>query len=343
MGSNSCNHSGGATTIAAVHPNILETHVLTRFDGPSLASMASTSHLLQTLCTKEYLWEDICNSTWNSIKDPLVRQTISSFSGGYRSFFSDSFPPLGPNYTGQGSYIGQVSATELISAIDMYYGNDPVYANVRAMDTDSGSFLGSQFCVELLDGEETAKMPIKYDGDETKCMLDLEKNLRLSWIVIGPALKRAGNVSSLRPVSVRPYWDGSGIKVKYTTILSGDNRGIDTTEFVECRVVAIFGCEEGEKIELKELRLCVVDMDRTYLNGEKSLRILIQAMQTGQRKKANGEEKEMYVKYMDLKRKKRDDLIKKHNMVYRVLWLTHGMIWIFFVVSLITSLYFSLN
>lgn len=253
MALNSRNHGGGATTIAAVHPNIIETHILTRFDGPSLASMASTSHLLHKLCNKEYLWDDLCNSTWNSIKDPLVRQTISTFSSGYRSFFSDSFPLLRPNPS-QGSYIGQVCTTEVISAVDMYYGNDPVYANSISTNTDKRSFLGSQFCVKLLGREETAEMAIKYDGDENKCMLDVEKNLRLSWIVIDPTLKRAGNVSSLRPVSVRQYWDGTGIKVKYATILSDDhNSGMDATEFVQCRVVLIFGCVEGTNIELKEL------------------------------------------------------------------------------------------
>ncbi|XP_074349751.1 F-box protein At2g27310-like [Apium graveolens] len=318
MASNSCIHGRGASTITAVHPNIIETHILTRLDGPSLASMASTSPLLHKLCNKEYLWEDLCKSTWNSIEHPLVRQTISSFSGGYRSFFSDSFPLLGPNSC-QVSYKDQVHTSELISAVDIYYGNDHVHANVIATKMDKRSSLGSLFCVELLDEEETAEMPIKYEGDENKCMLDVEKNLRLSWIIIDPNLRRAGNVSSLRPVSVRPYWDGSGIKVKYATILSG----MDTTEFVECRVVAMFGCEVGKNIELKELSLCVVDMYQTRLNGEKSLRILTDAMQRGKRKKANGEEKEMYVKYMDLKRKKRDEL-KKDNMVYRVLWLTHG-------------------
>lgn len=337
MALNSCIHGGGATTIANVHPYIIETHILTRFDGPSLASMASTSHLLHTLCNKEYLWEDVCNSTWSSIKHPLVRQTISTFSGGYRSFFSDSFPLLGPNPSQRSSYIGQVRASELISAVDMYYGNDLVYANVIATTMDKGSFLGSQFCVKLLGGEETAEMTIKYNGDENKCMLDFEKKLRLSWIFIDPTSKRAGNVSSLRPVSVRPIWDGTGIKVKYVTILSGDN-----TEFVQCRVVAIFGCEEGTNVQLKELSLCVVDTNRTRLNGEKSLRILTEALQSGQRKKANGEEKEMYVKYMDLKRKKRD-VVKKDDMVYRVLRLTLGTIWIIFAVSLITSGYFSLN
>ncbi|KAL8094299.1 hypothetical protein AgCh_035993 [Apium graveolens] len=244
------------------------------------------------------------------------------FSGGYRSFFSDSFPLLGPNSC-QGSYKGQVRTTELISAVDIYYGNESVYANVIASNTDNTRFLESQFCVELLDKEETAEIAIEYDGDENKCMLDVEKNLRLSWIVIHPTLKRGGNVSSLRPVSVQPYWDGSGIEVRYATILSGYNRGIHTTEFVECRIVAIFGCVEGTNMELKELSLCVVDMYRTRLNGEKSLRILTEAMQRGKRKKANGEENDVYLKYMDLRRKKIDEL-KKNNMVYeRVLCLTY--------------------
>lgn len=337
MASSSLNQG---TTIAALHSDIIQTHLLTKFDGPSLASAASTCQLLNTLCNKESLWEDICNSTWNSIKHPLVRQTISSFPGGYRSFYSDSFPVLRPNIS-QGSLCGQANTSELISAVDVHLGSKPVYSRVTVTDAGASSFPGSFFCVDLIKYEETVEIPLIYKGDEKECMSELEDNLRLSWIVIDPTLKRAANVSSLRPVSVRPHWDGSGVKVTYATVLSGNSCGIDTTEFVECRIAAIFGCEEGKKLQLKELSLCVVDMVRTRLNGEKSLKIFKGAMESGQRRKENGDGKTMYTNYLDFKRKTKDDKKRRRDKVYRVVGVFHAIIWVFFAISMISSLWFA--
>lgn len=326
------------TTITALHSDIIETHLLTKFDGPSLASAASTCGLLNTLCNKESLWEHISNSTWNSIKHPLVRQTISSFPGGYRSFYSDSFPVLHSSIS-RGSLCGQVHTSDLISAVDIRLGSKPVYSKVTVTDTESSAFPGSLFCLDLIKDEETVEIPVIYKGDDNECMSNLEQNLTLSWIVIDPTLKRAANLSSLKPVSVRPHWDGNAIKVIYATLLSAACCGIDTTEFVECRIVAFFGFEQGKKLQLKELSLCVVDMVRTRLNGEKSLTILKGAMESGQRKKENGDGKNMY---LDFKRKIKDDKKRTQDKVYKLLWVFHAIIWLFFAISLICSLCFSL-
>ncbi|KAL8148102.1 F-box protein At3g44326-like [Apium graveolens] len=343
MASSSLNQGAAAaaaaagTTITALHSDIIVTHLLTKFDGQSLASAASTCRFLSTLCNNESLWENISNSTWNSIKHPLVQQTISSFPGGYRSFYSDSFPVMRPSIS-QGSVGDEVDTSELISAVDIHYGNNSVYSKVTITNTESSSFPGSLFNVDLVKNEEKVEIPVIYEGDENECMSNLEENLRLSWIVIGPTLKRAGNVSSLRPVSIRPHWDGTGIKVTYATVVSGACCGIDTTEFVECKIVAFFGCEEGKKLELKELSLCVVDMVKTRLNGQKSLKILKGAMESGERKKENGDGKRMYVKYLNLKRHTKDDNKTRQDKVYRVLWVLHAIIWVLFAISLITSL-----
>lgn len=321
MASSSSNQVGAGTTISALHSDIIETHLLTKFDGPSLASLASTSNLLHTLCNKQSLWEQVCNSAWNSIAHPLVRQAISSFPGSYRSFYSDSFPVLTATNCSRGSPSDPVQTSELISAVDVHYGNNPVYSKVRVTNTDNSSFHESLFCVDLIDHKETVEMPLRYEGDLNMCMSELQQNLRLSWIVIDPTLKRAANVSSLRPVSVRPHWDKSGIEVTYATIISGDCCGTDTTELVECRVVALFGYEEGNNIELKELGLCLVDMVKMRVNGEMSLRILKQAMQRGERRKEFGQGKEMYAKYSNSEQRQR------------------FIFWVFFAISMITSVY----
>lgn len=309
--------SNQGTTIAALHSDIIETHLLTKFDGPSIASLASSCTSLHDLCNKESLWEYICNSTWNSIKHPLVRQTISSFPGGYRSFYSDSFPLLRATNSGRGSLRGhQVQTSELISAVDIHLGNNPVYSKVTVTHTDESSFPESLFCVDLIDHKETVEMPLRYH----MCMSELEHNLRLSWIVIDPTLKRAANVSSLRPVCVRPHWDKSGIEVTYATIISGDCCGTDTAELVECRIEALFGCEEGNNIELRELGLCLVDMVKMRLNGEMSLRILKEAMESGDRSKENGQGKEIYAKFSNYETQR-------------------FIFWVFFAISVISSVY----
>jgi hypothetical protein len=85
---------GGATAISDVHHDIIQTHILTRLDGPTLATTACASSHLHALSTEEELWRNICSATWPSIDHPRVRHVISSFPGGHRSFFSDSFPAL---------------------------------------------------------------------------------------------------------------------------------------------------------------------------------------------------------------------------------------------------------
>lgn len=320
MASSSTNQGVAATTIDTLHSDIIESHILTKVDGPSLASLASTCNLLHSLCSEESLWKHICDSTWNSVKHPLVQRTISSFPGGYRSFYSDSFPVLRAS-SSRGSLGGQVDTTELISAVDLRYGNDPVYSKVKVTDTNVSSFAGSLFYIDLIDHRENVEMPITYQGDDNILMSKLEDNLTLSWIVIDPMLKRAANVSSLKPVSVQPNCDKTGIEVTYAIILSGDCCGIDTAESVECRLVAKFCCEKGHSIELRELSLCLVDMVRSRLNGEMSFRILKEAMENGERRKENGQGKE-YAKNLDW---------RKERFVF----------WVFLAISLISLLWFA--
>lgn len=319
MASSSSDKGLTATTLAALHSDIIETNLLTRLDGPSLASLASSSKLLLPLCNRESLWKEICDSTWNSVKHPLVQNAISSFPGGYRSFYSDSFPVLGAS-SGGGSLCSQVDTSELISAVDMHFMNNQVFSKVTVTDTNASCFPGSLFHIDLIDHKETLEIPLKYQGDANLCKSKLEESLTLSWIVIDPILKRAANVSSLRPVSVRPQSDKTGIEVTYSTILSGDSSGIETTEFVECRVVASFGCEKGHNIELRGLSLCLVDMVRSRLNGKMSLRILKEAMESGERRKECGQWEE-YAKKLDCTR---------HKFVSWVLLAVSSISWFWF-------------
>ncbi|KAL8094302.1 putative F-box protein At2g36090 [Apium graveolens] len=337
MDSKCCDHGGATTTISAVHTDVIESHILTKFDGASLACAASTSHLLHNLCNKQSLWEDVCNATWDSIKDPLVRKTISDFSGGYRGFYSDAFPVIRSKHGRDKKYHYEGNISELISAVDIHYGDEQIFSKVIVTDTDNKSFLHFSFWVDLFDNKQTVKIPLKFEGDEKKCMLELEQNLKLSWIVIDPTKKRAVNVSSLRPVSVQPSWNGYDIQVIFATILSGEY-DVEGSDLVECRVAATLGCKEGKYVKFREVILYSEDMQMRRLSGKKSLKILEQAMESGERKKENGGEmKEIYEKYLDLKRNKMEGKKRKErvlNLVYKLSWVAYFFAFVFLCSSL---------
>ncbi|KAL1825656.1 hypothetical protein ACET3Z_012434 [Daucus carota] len=297
-------YKGGATTtITGIDPDVIESHILTKIDGPSLACSASTCHLLHTLCRKDNLWKHICNATWNSVKHPLVQDTISRFPGGYRSFFCDAFPLVRPSLKPGRTrrVLCQDYAWKIYSAVDIYYGSKGIHSKVIVTDTGDDAFLNFSFWLDLLDNQESVKIPLKFEGDENKCMLKLKENLTLSWILIDPIRKRAVNISSLTPISVRPHWNGNDVQVMYATILSG----FGSSEFVECRIVATIKCKYKKDVKIREACLYLEDMHKMRLNGDRSLRILLEVMENGERKKGNaGEEREIYMKYRELKRKR---------------------------------------
>ena len=114
------NHGSG-TAISDVHQDVIKTHILTRLDGATLASASCASSHLHALSIEEQLWWEICSSTWPSIDDPRVRHVISSFPGGYRSFFSDSFLLLHHRSPPKQHHHNRLFLAEIISAVDVHY------------------------------------------------------------------------------------------------------------------------------------------------------------------------------------------------------------------------------
>lgn len=124
--------------------------------------------------------------------------------------------------------------------------------------------------------------------------------------MIDPALKRAANVSSLLPVSVRPHWIGGHIEIKYATLAVGGCRA-GMSKLVELRIAAMLEWKGGGELELKTVNLQIHDMDSKCLSGRDSLGILLEAVESGKRRKGKkGEEKERYRKYVEMKRKRRE-------------------------------------
>nr|GEW67642.1 F-box protein At2g27310-like [Tanacetum cinerariifolium] len=81
-------------SLTDINLNIIQTHILPRLDGSSLTNTSAVSSELQSLCSDDDLWSPISKSTWPSITDPRVDNIISTFPGGHRSFYKDSFGAL---------------------------------------------------------------------------------------------------------------------------------------------------------------------------------------------------------------------------------------------------------
>ncbi|XP_019199227.1 PREDICTED: F-box protein At2g27310 [Ipomoea nil] len=310
---------GGATAITAVHPEIIQTHILKRLDGATLASAGSAFSQLRALCSEENLWRDICNSTWPSTTDPILRHVISAFPSGHRSFFSDAFPTIhhhrprqGPQEEHHHHHRRRPSPSpELISAVDILYGEKLIYSKVIVSETASGWFLSSPFRIDLLSMKETVPTPVKFDGDEATTVAHLEEHLRLSWILIDPSAKRAVNISSLKPVNIRRHWLTGDIKIRFGTVVDGG--GISDEEVVQCSVVAMCEGKEGGELHVREVSMQVEDVDGKTMNGKDSMVILQDAMERKRKKREEGEAKEGYKKFVEYKKQWREIKQRREN------------------------------
>ncbi|KAG5043928.1 hypothetical protein JHK87_007843 [Glycine soja] len=291
---------GGATTIFAVHPDIIQTHILTCLDGRALASVASTCSQLHALADHEPLWENICHSTWPSTNSPRVRHVISTFPCASRSFFSDSFPSFAAR---EGSNIDR--APELISAVDIFHRRRVVLSRVveTETETESGWFRCSPFRIDVLDQKEAVATAMEYPLSDGACEI-LGEDLRLSWIVVNPKGKRAVNVSSGTAVSVERHWLSGEVKVRFATVVDGGERGTPA-EVALCSVTVTFGNE----MQVREACLQMEDMDGMFLNGRESLGILKRALE-GKRgtllKDGKEEGRSRYLEFMNRKMERKE-------------------------------------
>lgn len=295
-------------SIFAIHPDIIQNHILTRLDGQTLASTGSTSSQLNKLCTEEKLWTHICSSTWPSTDDRRVRDIISTFPAGHRSFFADSFPSLDHkgHLVEEANHHGSSLPSQFISAVDIHYNKKLIYSKVEVIETETEWFLWSPFRVDLLDTKQSVPTPVMFSSDDETRRSNLDQNLTLSWILIDPTRKRAANLSSQTPVSVERHWLTDDVNVRYTTVLAG-GRHVGSSEFVQCSMVVVCGVKERGELHVREVSLHVQDMDGKSLSGRDSLVILQEAMESGRRKKGKrGEERERYEEFMEMRREKRE-------------------------------------
>ncbi|KAK2655598.1 hypothetical protein Ddye_008650 [Dipteronia dyeriana] len=267
------------SSISGVHSDIIETHILTRLDGPTLASTACVSSQLYSLITcDETLWTNICHSTWPSTNSPRVSHVISTFDKGPRSFFSESFTNPDPTASAAESASNHDAPSELISAVDIYYRKKLMLSKVVETETVSGWYKCSPFRVDLLDPKDTVSTRIPYPDTEEACR-ELAEDFTLSWILIDPTRRRAMNLSSNKPVSVQRHWLSGEVHVRFASMLSGGE---------QCGIVITCG---RSQMHVREVSLQVEDTDGMHLSGKDSLVILQRALE-GKRENNRGREEE---------------------------------------------------
>ncbi|XP_024970282.1 F-box protein At2g27310-like [Cynara cardunculus var. scolymus] len=314
------------TTLADIHPHIIQTHILPRLDGPSLSTAAAASSYLQALCSDDHLWAHVSNSTWPSINHPHLHHLISSFPTGYRSFFDDSFPALVTDVNHHNRprtwsksqsdcYLNLPS--ELISAIDIRYQNDVIFSRIEITDTTT-DFLSPAFRMELNDPvpENFQSIDLKVDelaGADQETLSHLKESVTLNWILIDPTLKRAGNLSSIKAVSARQDWMTNETLLRYVTVLPG----CEANEVVQCRIQVVLGAGKGGVgLHVKEVSLQLQDLDCCCLNGREFLVItqgaILEKNSVKRKVVDDDERREMYQKLKQL-RKKRIEWVKKEE------------------------------
>uniref|UniRef100_A0A7N0ZZ17 F-box domain-containing protein n=1 Tax=Kalanchoe fedtschenkoi TaxID=63787 RepID=A0A7N0ZZ17_KALFE len=288
------------TITAALHSDILRTHILSRLDGPTLASLTcSSAHLRHLIEQDESLWRRVSVATWPSISHPLVQELVSSFPAPHRSLFTDSYPLLTHRPTRVSATAHQLHPPhQLVSAVDLYYDGKPVLSRVVTTDATRDCFRTSPFHVDVPGPDESGRTPITdldFLDDE------LAEKLSLSWILIDPARKKSANMSSLFPVSVQRHWMTNNVHVRFETIVAGLGGG---SAFAQCSIeVTLVGRKEEEGFVQAgmEVKMVVEDMEGRSVSGEESLVILGMAVESGERRRARrGDEQERYREYVEM-------------------------------------------
>ncbi|PIN20718.1 hypothetical protein CDL12_06570 [Handroanthus impetiginosus] len=296
---------GGGTPITAIHQDIIQSHILNRLDGRTLASTRCASSQLLSLSNDDYLWKDICNSTWLSTTDPRVADAISAFSTGHRSFYSDAFPAVGRHCQSKKTIqqlVLDLDTSELISAVDIYFDGELIYSKVLVTETLSAWFLNTPFRVELLDTKETVATPLNIGSEGFAYISQVEERLRVSWILIDPVKKRAINVASQKAVEARRHWLTEDAQLRYATVVAAGGDG----GLVQCGIVVTCGGNYGGEVRVREVIMQVEDMEGKIMTGMDSLRILVAAMEGRRLRRDSKIEKDSYEMFLKMKARCRE-------------------------------------
>jgi len=272
--------------------DIIHTHILPRLDGTTLTVLSSVcSKLRHMIChNNENLWRNIYTSKWPSLlKDPIVNNVISTFPGGYHSFFSDAFPSL--HHLNNNSHCSYPPTIDLIHAFDIYIHGECLTSSVRVQSLNTNCLSFSDLFHVTFDDFNMGHIHNEEWEEYVAENLRLSwTDLRLSWIVIDPIRKHAANLirSSCIPSSVGQtmHWWGPGEhKILYEMVMAGECQVPTEMEMVKCKVsVSCFPNDDG--LHLKEVVVRMNDMISGNLVGlNQCVAILLNAIQNGEWKK----------------------------------------------------------
>ncbi|GAA0151600.1 hypothetical protein LIER_10289 [Lithospermum erythrorhizon] len=285
-------------SITAVHHDIIESHILKRLDGQTLASTSCVSSEFNTLCNKENLWKNICNIYFPSTLDLLLHNKISS----HRTFFSSASSAV-HHLNPTSSQPNSPKIKKLISAVDISFEDKIICSRVIVTDSSSSWFSCSPCRIDILEPKEVVPTSVKLSIDEGECMKHLEKSMKVSWILLDPDTNIALNVCSKNPVLVKRHWLTGEFQVKYATVVPdcrrfrGGGGGL-----VQCGVVVTCRMNEEREMHVKEVSMIMEDLEGLILDGSQGLEVLQQVLMNGKRKKIDAiDEKERYEIFVRLK------------------------------------------
>ncbi|KAL9227739.1 hypothetical protein vseg_003391 [Gypsophila vaccaria] len=304
--------SASSSAFTLLPHDVIRAHILPHLDGPTLASIGSTTPELRTLITSDdHLWSHLCNSTWPSTNSPRVRQLISTFPHGPRSFFSHSYPPLSPNPRPPLSHSSSgVISDKLISAVDIFYRGKCMFSKVQETETVTGWFRCSPFRVDLLDPKESIPTPIRRPSHDDTCR-DLYTDLELTWLLVCPTSRLSVNVSGLRPVAVEKHWLSGEVNVRYASVSGHVAFVVDVT---------CVGCGPGGLVlHVTEVCLRMEDRDGVGVVGKDSL-VILKAVLEGKRGKCGKSKSEWveegrkrYFEYLERRKEWKESKLEREG------------------------------
>ncbi|ERM98932.1 hypothetical protein AMTR_s00114p00120290 [Amborella trichopoda] len=290
-----------SSSLSTLPPDLIG-QILSRLDGPSLASASASSSLLHSTALSLSLWKNISLSLWPSIA-PL-QPLISS----YHSFFSSSFPLLSPSPSSSISPV-PLSPSETIAAVDLFHNTKPIFSKTLTSSTpDSPWFLNSPFSIQALDSTDPQPV-IEFSGHLFgEICRDLEDSLGLSWILIDGVTKKSANLSSWKPLVVSRQWFSEGEFIaRFGCVVLRD--GVKAS--LCCVVVRMESFLEREKVgvKVKEVSLQVEEMGGGCLNGREGLEVLGAALGS-ERKSGFKEVKRVYEDFVRLEREMKEKKVR---------------------------------
>ncbi|KAJ0693949.1 putative F-box-like domain superfamily protein [Helianthus annuus] len=300
--------------ITSLHEDIIQTHILTRLDGRSLAAAGCASSHLQSLCSGGELWSNICSSSWPSTEHPLVSQAILNFKSGHRSFFSDVFPSPSECLCTASTLLPPTA--NIISSVDLRYRDQMVFSNVESTSTTpSDWFLSCPFRIDLLEHKELVQLELEISGDDQVIQSNLEKHMTLSWIMIDPAQNRAINLSSTKPVSVHRNLLTDEIELTFSVVTSV-NSHVHNNEHVNCNIEVTCGVKEGSlELYVSGMSFTIHDINGKCLSGKDSM-VILQGLTVAERRWRNdggGWQKEMYDEYIQRRKERKEKMERRER------------------------------